>query len=147
MAAPSVELRINAGKISLQWDLDTSGTYAYYNLYWDTSSTMAGEAKFASNVPNRADGTYSNKQVIYDFNRSALPVTESTAFYVRSKGVSAAGVEDAANPSATKYIPAVNEVAPERQTVMYGWDPTTNTWRPVMVQKDATSIAGKLDTV
>jgi len=110
---------------------------------------MAGEALVASLIPNIPDGSYDNgKLVIYDFNRSDLPLTENDTFYVRIKGVSAVGVVDAGNPSAIKHIPTVAESNYlGRSVTMLGFDPVNGVWRPVMVEKDATSTAGKLDTV
>lgn len=149
MAPPRIQVSVNDAKMKVFWDVDEDFTYSAFNIYWDTGSTMAAEAKFAGPVPNGASEPYSSKHVIYTFLRQSLPVGDNTGFYVRLKGVLAStGLEDAANAGPTVYIKAVNEILPEKNIAMiYGYDEDTGVWRKALVQKSSGSEAGQLDTV
>jgi hypothetical protein len=139
MAAPSVQIMINAGKMRLMWERDTTDTYRYFNLYWSLDSGMAGEAQVQANIPNVSDGYYSDRHVTYLFNRSDIGVGEGTEFYMRLKGVDAAGIEDAAHPGPTKYVRAVDAQREEYDaTQIYGYDYTKQIWKRVKVQNDGT---------
>lgn len=149
MAPPSIQVSENADKMKIFWAVDENFTYSAFNIYWDSSSTMGGEAKFAGPIPNSGSEPYSSKHVIYRFLRQSLPVSSNTGFYVRLKGIlSSTGLEDAINPGPTVYIKALNEVLPEKNIAMlYGYDEDSQIWRKVLVQKSAASEAGELDTV
>jgi len=149
VAAP-VQVHTNGDMVKIYWDPDTTGAYASYNLYYDaTNPAMGAEVLLKASIPNVTDGMYSTKHVMYTFDRRPLVgLAADASFYVRVKGVSAGGVIDIVGVQAAgAYIPNVYEVSPDRRNMMYGWDPTTNTWRPIKVTKDATTIAGQMDVV
>lgn len=116
MAAPIIQLKENSAKMKVFWDYITSLGYASYNVYYDVNSDMSTEIAFA-NTHNRPDGLYSTKQVLFSFNRSDIGMLGDKAFYIRIKGVDAAGVEDTSNPSPTKYIPSTHFSVTSGQTV------------------------------
>jgi hypothetical protein len=139
MAAPSVQISYNDSEIRVFWDYDPSGAYATYNLYWSVDSGMAGEAQVASNLSNTPDGYYSRQSIFYKFKREDIGLTVDSVFYMRLKGVSASGVEDAANPGATKYIPSLSEkIAHDRAVEIHGYDYTNKIWRKVKVDATGT---------
>jgi len=139
MAAPSVQIAYNDTEIAVFWDLDKYGTYARFNLYWSVDSGMAGEALVASNINNVPNAYYSNKSVYYKFKRGDIGLTINSVFYMRIKGVSAAGVEDAANPGATRYIPSIPEkIAQDKAVEIHGYDYTNNIWRKIKVDATGT---------
>lgn len=134
MAAPSINVMINDATIRLFWKMDTTGTYYRYNLYWSLDSGMAGEALVAENVPNQVDKYYSKDDIVYTFKRSDIGVGQDTPFYVRIKGENKAGVEDVANPSATKLIIGVSEKLSENNFAqIVGYDYDSSVWRKVKV--------------
>lgn len=134
MAAPAVQTYINAGKMKII--IDFIAGYASYNVYWSTDPAMGGETKIG-NTPNVVDGMYSTKHVLYPFTR---PISESSSFYMRIKGVSSSGVEDVGSPGPIKYMPAVSENLPlYKPVILEGFD--GNVYRPVKVD-----TSGKLVT-
>jgi len=143
MAAPNIQIHDNASTMKVYWNLDTSGTYSGFKLYWSAASNMADAAQLGSTLINAGDSGSSYRHVTYRFTR---PVGDNTPFYMNLIGVLAAtGTDDAANPSATKYIPALNEDVPSNDiTKLYGYDPVTGIWRKVVVIKDATSEGGNI---
>ena len=137
MAAPNIQMGFNDEVIKLMWDLDTTGAYGSFNLYWSLDSAMAGEAAVATGINNVADAYYSDKHVTYAFKRSDIGLTNDSEFYVRLKGVSPAGVEDVANPGAIRLIPSLSAQREEYNAMqMYGWDPTKQLWKRVKVNDD-----------
>ena len=72
MAPPNIQLGGNDEKMRLYWDLDVSGAYTSFNLYWSMDSGMAGEAQVAVNIPNTPDIYYSKRHVNFFFHRSDL---------------------------------------------------------------------------
>lgn len=137
MAAPSIQVSYNDSEIRIFWDYDSTGTYASYNLYWSAAANMAGEALVASGIGNTPDVYYSKTSIFYKFKRELIGRTVDDVFYLRLKGVSAAGVEDAANPGAIKYIPSLPELIAQNKAVeIHGYDYTNKIWRKVSV--DAT---------
>jgi hypothetical protein len=139
MAAPLIQISYNDSEIRVFWDFDSTGTYAMFNLYWSVSSAMAGEAKVASNIGNTPDAYYSKSSIFYKFKRTAIGLTNDSVFYMRLKGVSAAGVEDAANPGAIKYICSLSEQLDQNKAVeIHGYDYTNKMWRKVKVAVDGT---------
>lgn len=137
MAAPDVQIYENGSKIRLMWELDRTGVYQAFNLYWAVPSSMAGEVLLRSKINNAANAFESNKHVFVDFNRTEIGLTEAAEFHVRIKGIQMSGVEDAANPSATKFIPAANESPEEYHVAMtYGFDNTNGIWRRITVNAD-----------
>jgi hypothetical protein len=100
---------------------------------------MAGEAKVASNIPNVPDTYYSKEHITYAFKRAAISQSNTSEFYLRLKGVSPAGVEDAANPGATRIIPSLTAQREEyNATQIYGYDSTKQLWKRVKVGDDGT---------
>lgn len=139
MAAPSIHIGYNDSEIKIFWDFDSTGTYALFNLYWSVDSGMAGEALVASNINNTPDGYYSDNSITYKFKREVLGLTTDDVFYMRLKGVSAAGVEDAANPGATRYIMSIPEkISQEKAVEIHGYDYTNKIWRKVKVDDTGT---------
>jgi len=139
MAAPSIHIGYNDSEIKVFWDFDSTGTYALFNLYWSVDSGMAGEALVASNINNTPDGYYSDNSITYKFKREALGLTTDDVFYMRLKGVSAAGVEDAANPGATRYIMSIPEkISQEKAVEIHGYDYTNKIWRKIKVDNTGT---------
>ena len=143
MAAPNIQISDNAGTMKVYWDLDTSSTYSGFKLYWSTASTMVGATQVGSTFINAGDSGNSSKHVTYRFTR---PVGDNTPFYMNLIGVLiSTGADDVANPSATKYIPALNEDVPANDTAkLFGYDPVAGIWRKVVVIKDATSEGGNI---
>jgi hypothetical protein len=139
MTAPSVQMSYNDSEIRVFWDMDTTGAYASFNLYWSVASDMAGESAVKSYINNTPDIYYSNKQIFYKFKRADFGLTNDSVFYMRLKGVSAAGVEDAANPGAIKYIPSLSEQLDQNKAVeVHGYDYTNKMWRKIKVGTDGT---------
>lgn len=139
MAAPSLQISYNDSEIRVFWDFDSTGTYASYNLYWSAASNMAGEALVASRIGNTPDVYYSKSSIFYKFKRASIGLTVDSVFYMRLKGVSAAGVEDAANPGAIKYIPSLSEQLDQNKAVeIHGYDYTNKIWRKVKVDATGT---------
>jgi hypothetical protein len=139
MAAPNVQICTNDEVVKVMCSKDITGAYSFFNLYWSTDSGMAGEAAIASNIPNVPDTYYSKEHVTYAFRRSAIGVSNTAEFYVRLKGVSAGGVEDAANPGATRLIPSLTAQREEyNATQIYGYDYTKGLWKRVKVGDDGT---------
>ena len=130
MGAPAVQISYNDEEIRVFWDQDLFGSYAFFNLYWSVDSGMAGEAKAGENIPNVPDIYYSKHQIFFKFKREDIGLTEDNVFYMRLKGVSAAGVEDTTNVGPTKYIPSLpEELSNFRGTQIHGYDYTNNMWR------------------
>lgn len=140
MAAPAVQIMVNAEQMRIFFDHDV-GTYSAYNLYYDNAASMAGET-LLKRIPNIPDGTYSRSHVLYDFRRSTIGYNESTTFYLRLKGILiSTGLEDAGSPGPTKYVPAVEDKIPSYNPVqLQGYD--GNVWR-----RAAADTSGRLDTV
>jgi hypothetical protein len=137
MTAPSIQMSYNDMEIRVFWDMDTTGTYASFNLYWSVASTMAGESAVVVGITNTPDPYYSNKQIFYKFKRADIGLTADSVFYMRVKGVSAAGVIDTANPGITKYIPSLSEQLDQNKAVeIHGFDYTNKMWRKVKVGTD-----------
>jgi len=143
MAAPNVQLAVNAGKMQVFWDVDLGGAYALWKLYWDDEPGYVDWNVVATNIPNVADSYYSKPHVTYNFAR---PLAETLPIYLWLTGIFPGGVEDVANPSLQRYAPAMNEIEPMLKQKPYGYDPDTGIWRPIKVEKDTDpSIAGVLD--
>lgn len=139
MTAPAIHIGYNDSEIKVFWDFDSTGAYARFNLYWSVDSGMAGEALVASNIGNTPDGYYSSNSITYKFKRSTIGLTNESVFYMRLKGVSAAGVIDAANPGAIRYIPSLSEQLDQNKAVeIHGFDYTNKIWRKVKV--DASGV-------
>ena len=139
MSAPSIHIGYNDSEIKIFWDFDSTGTYAMFNLYWSTDSGMAGEALVASNINNTPDGYYSSNSITFKFKRETLGLTTDDAFYMRLKGVSSAGVEDAANPGLIKYIMSIPEkISQEKAVEIHGYDYTNKMWRKIKVDDTGT---------
>lgn len=137
MAAPNVQIGGNDEKMRLYWDLDQTGAYTSFNLYWSLDSGMAGEALVGTVIPNVPDAYYSNKHVNYFFNRASIGVTINTEFYIRLKGVSGAGVVDVGSPGATKLIPSLSDQREQYKSAqIYGFDPVKELWKKVKVNDD-----------
>lgn len=140
MAVPSVQIKTNDEKVEVFWELDSSGVYTRFKLYYDTSASMAGESAFSDTFLNSPNSRYSSKHVFYSFDRSEVGVGIDTGFYLRVKGIKADTSEEA---GATRYIPARDEVAgAEDVSKLYGYDATNGVWRRVLVD-----TTGKIDTV
>jgi len=140
MATPSVQIKTNDEKVEVFWELDTSGVYTGYKLYYDTSSDMSGEIAFSDTFLNSSNSFFSGKHIFYSFSRSTVGVGIDTGFYLRVKGVKADTSEEV---GPTRYIPSRDEIAgAEDVSKLYGYDPTNGVWRRVVV--DST---GKIDTV
>lgn len=139
MAAPAIQISYNDKEIRVFWDQDTSGSYASFNLYWSADSGMAGEATVQTYIPNVPDRYYSRSQIMFKFKREDIGLTDDDVFYMRLKGVSAAGVEDAVNVGPIKYIPSLPEqISNYRGTQIHGFDYTNKMWRKVSVDSDGT---------
>lgn len=139
MAAPAIQISYNDKEIRVFWDQDTSGSYAFFNLYWSVASDMTGESAVQANIPNVPDIYYSKKQIMFKFKREAIGLTDDDVFYMRLKGVSAAGVEDTVNVGPIKYIPSLPEqISNFRGTQIHGYDYTNKMWRKVSVDTDGT---------
>lgn len=139
---PNVQIAVNAAKIQAFWEVDLEQHYTYWNLYWDTDPGWGSEALALGDIPNIANTYYSKHHVVVDITR---PAVETAPVYLRIKGISG-GVEDVANPSATRYVPATTEIDPMIKQKLFGFDPDTGVWRPIKVEKDTDpSIAGVLD--
>jgi hypothetical protein len=139
MAAPNVQLGFNDEVVKVMWSADTLGTYSFFNLYWSTSAAMAGEAKVASNIPNIPDAYYSKEHITYAFKRATLGLANTAEFYLRLKGVSLAGIEDAGSPGATKLVPSITAQREEYNAAqIYGFDPVKGMWKKVKVGDDGT---------
>jgi len=139
MAAPKVLVCVNDEAIKVMWTKNTTGSYGFFNLYWSTDSGMAGEAAVATNIPNVPDTYYSKEHITYVFRRSAIGVSNTTEFYVRLKGVSPAGAEDAASPGEIRLIPSITAQREEyNATQMYGYDYDKALWKRVKVTDDGT---------
>lgn len=137
MAAPSVQIGFNDEIVKVMWLLDTTGSYGFFNLYYDTSSGMSTEALVASMIPNIADTYYTKDKVTYAFKRSDIGMTINSEFYLRLKGVSPAGVEDVANPGPVRFIPSIASQREEyNATQIYGWDTVKSLWKRVKVNDD-----------
>lgn len=137
MAAPVVQIYENGTKIRLMWELDRTGVYKAFNLYWAVPSSMAGEVLLRSNINNAANAFESNKHVFVDFTRTELGLTEASEFHVRIKGIQMSGIEDALNPSPVKFIPPATESPEEYHVAMtYGFDTTNGIWRRITVNAD-----------
>lgn len=140
MSAPSVQIKQNDEKVGVFWDLDLSGVYVGFKLYYDTASDMSGETAFSGTFLNSPNSMYSSKHVMYVFDRSTVGVGIDTGFYLRVKGVKADTTEEA---GATRYVPSLDEIAgAENVSKLYGYDPTNGVWRRVVVD-----TSGKIDTV
>ena len=138
MGAPAVQIGYNDEEIKVYWEQDTTGSYASFNLYWSADSGMAGEA-LVVNVANVPDAYYSKHHITYKFKRADLGLTVDDVFYMRLKGVSALGVEDAVNVGATKYIASLPEQLSNYKAVqIVGFDYTNKMWRKVAVDTDGT---------
>jgi len=148
MAAPSVQIQINDTNVKVFWETDRSGLYSAFKLYYSADSGMAGEVAFPKTLINSPCLPYSDKHIVYSFIRQVVGVGEA-GFYLRVKGILAAtGLEDAANPGAIRYIPALSESIPlNTVSMLYGYDPTAGIWRKAVVEKDPVSEGGKLATV
>lgn len=111
MAAPKINIAsaLNGDAIQLYWDLDAGGTYRGYNVYYSiTDATMAVPTKIGAEIPNVADTLYSTRHVYFIFRRSVTGIATDKDIFVRVRGVSPAGVEDAANQSSIRVIPAMS---------------------------------------
>lgn len=134
MAAPSVQIYTNAGKMKIF--VDIIPTYVAYNLYYATAVGMGGET-LVGTFRNIVDGMYSGVHAMYQFNR---PVAEGVTYYLRLKGILPGGSEDAGNPGPVKYVPAVSDNLPlYKPVIIEGFD--GNVFRPVKVD-----TAGKVVT-
>src|SRR4030042_1075846 len=139
MAAPAIQMSYNDSEIRIYWNFDSTGTYASCNLYWSAASNMAGEALVKIGIGNTPDAYYSTKHIFYKFKRETIGQTIDSVFYMRLKGVSALGVEDAANPGPIEYIMSLPEVMAQNKAVeIHGYDYTNNMWRKVRVSVDGT---------
>jgi hypothetical protein len=139
MAVPSVQIKQNDEKVEVFWEIDTEGLYPHFKLYYSAASNMAGEVAFSPTFLNSPSSKYSDKHIMYEFNRGDIGFDTSTGFYMRVKGVATGGGETA---GPTRYIPALDEVAGmENVSKLYGYDTNAGVWRKVLV--DAT---GRLDT-
>lgn len=137
MAAPSIQIAVNDETVRVMITRDLSGSYTSFNLYWSTLSTMVGEAAIANAIPNVPDTYYGKDIISYTFKRATFLIANDAEFYVRLKGVSAGGVEDAANPGATKLIPSIYSQREEyHATQIYGFDPVKQLWKKVKVTND-----------
>lgn len=135
MAAPNIQIAINDETVRLMWNRDTSAFYVSYNLYWSSSSSMAGEAKIASAIPNVPDAYYGKETILYTFKRATLLLAADAEFYVRLKGINSLGVEDNIFPGLTRLIPSIYSQREEYNSAqMYGWDPIKGFWKKIKVQ-------------
>ena len=140
MAVPNIQIMVNADRMRVFWDFDPV-TYSAYNVYYDTAANMAAEA-LISKVTNEVGSYFSKTHVVFEFKRSTLGIAENTTMYLRIKGIlRSTGSEDAGNPGATKYVPAVSDKIPTYNPVqLQGFD--GNVWRSA-----AADTSGRLDTV
>lgn len=137
MAAPNVQMGFNDEVVKVMWAIDTTGTYGFFNLYYDTVVGMGTEALVASNVPNIADTYYTKDKVTYAFRRSAIGMTNDSEFYLRLKGVSLAGVEVVGSEGPVRLIPSLAAQREEyHATQIYGYDYTKSLWKRVKVGDD-----------
>ena len=144
MTAPAVQIFYNDERIKVAWDVDKTNTYGFFNLYWASTSNMAGEALIASSILNRG-GSFlgGDKLITYEFTRASLGLTVDDAFYVRLKGVSSLGVEDAANPGPARIIVALSELREEYNVAQtYGFDYGDEIWRKIAVDEYGNLIGG-----
>jgi hypothetical protein len=133
MGVPAVQIAYNDEEIKVFWNEDTSGTYAFFNLYYLTDE---GEDIIATNIPNVPDGYYSNKHITYKFKRSSISLTIDDSFYIILKGVTADEGEDT---GPTRYIPSIPEqLSNFRGVQIHGYDYTGMMWRKVGVNSDGT---------
>jgi hypothetical protein len=143
MAAPNVQLAINGDKIQVFWDLCLDGTYSRWRLYYDNEPSYVDWNIALDNIPNEADSYYSDRHVTVNIIR---PYGSMSPVYLWIAGITPVGVVDIANKSLQRYVPAQNETEPMVSQKIHGYDPDTNIWRPVKVEKDTDpSIAGVLD--
>lgn len=139
MAAPNVQIGFNDEAVKVMWELDSTGAYGFFNLYYDSAVGMGTEAKVASNIPNIADAYYTKDKVTFCFRRSALGMANDSEFYLRLKGVSPAGIEDAAAPGAVRIIPSLSAQREEyNATQIYGFDYVKGLWKRVRVTDNGT---------
>jgi len=137
MAAPSVQVSYNDMEIKVFWDLDITGTYIAFNLYWSFDKNMIGEAKVASNIPNSPDTNYSSKSVLYKFKREVIGAINTSVIYLILKGIDTIGVEDTVNIGAIKRIESLPEQLQRyRSAQVLGYNYSTNTWKKVKVASD-----------
>lgn len=138
--APSVQLAFNGDKTEVFWDLNLDGSYVRWNLYRAITCGV-DDALLAGNIPNIADAYYSKHHVTLAFAR---PFNSITPYYLWLKGIEPGGAEGAAGT--VLYVPSLLEIDPTIRQKGYGFDPDTNVWRPIKVEKDTDpSIAGVLD--
>lgn len=138
--APSVQLAFNGDKTEVFWDLNLDGSYVSWNLY-RASNYGVDDALLLGAIPNIPDAYYSKHHVTVAFNR---PFNGITPYYLWLKGIAPGGGEGAAG--AVLYVPSLLEIDPTLRQKGYGFDPDTNVWRPIKVEKDTDpSIAGVLD--
>lgn len=144
MASPSIQISDNGRIMKVFWEVDTSGLHSSYTLYWDDNSGFASPTQLGGTFINSPDTTYSNKHIIYRFSRDTLGVSDNTGFYLRLTGALVAGGTDY---SSVKYVPALNEDVPANNVArLFGYDPSTEIWRKVVVVKDSSSEGGNLQT-
>jgi hypothetical protein len=137
MAAPSIQISYNDSEIKIFWDFDPTTLYPAINLYWSSDPTMFGETLVVSYILNSPDATYSNRSVFYKFKREVIGLTNDSDFYLRLKGVLVNGLEDAANPGETRYIPSLaDQVSMLNSVQIQGYDYTNDIWRSVGVSTD-----------
>ena len=146
MAASNIQISDNSSNMRVFWEADTTGTYKGFKLYWATTSAFSTPNQIGGVLSNATDVTYSTKHVFYRFVR---PVTDNTGFYMKLVGVFAgSGADDSSNPSAIKYIPALNEDVPANNIAkLFAYDATAGIWRKVISVKDAGSEGGNIHTV
>jgi len=138
--APTVQIAFNGDKTEVFWDLNLDGSYARWNLY-RASNFGIDDALLIGDIPNVADAYYSKHHVVVAFPR---PFNSITPVYLWLKGVTPAGAEGAAGP--VIIVPRLDEIDPTLRQKIYGFDPDTDIWRPIKVEKDTDpSIAGVLD--
>lgn len=134
MAAPQVQISYNDLDIAVYWDYDPTGTYVAYNLYWSFALDMAGETLLKGGITNTPDTNFSNKAILYKFNRASIGATENSVFYLRLKGIDSSMTEDSANPGEIKRICSLPEQLAQYHTSQaYGYDRNSNIWRKLKV--------------
>ena len=126
MSVPSVQIKTNDNKVEVFWDLDVSGVYVRFKLYYGTDSGMAGETAFSDTFLNSSNTRYSNKHIFYTFDRSKVGVSRDSGFYLRVKGIKQDSSEV---PGDTRYIPAaIITDSDEYQYKLHGYNPIDKSW-------------------
>ena len=141
MPVPAIQLVENQDKIQILMEVDKSGFYASFNLYWSVNATMVGEILLKRGIQNIGGALDAPRAILYTFNRADLPIAESADFYLRLKGVSPGGVVDLVNVGATRLVPgdtAINNREEYHASQNYGWDPVQALWKRLTVNSDGT---------